>query len=294
MSSFTAKNLRITLILTGENAIFPGTNSNTLVLDSLRCSARVKQVANQSVTAEVKIFGMKVGDMNALTVVWANPPIVLNHLVIIEANNGDGYVQVFSGTMIEAQPNYKDMPNVSFEILAITGYVHKINATEPTSYPAATNIHVVASNIVNRMNLIEKTKFSLIDDNVVGSFAAGAYFSGTLWEQLAEACAAVQVDFYIQNSSIILTPRNKARNLQPNVVLRAESGLIGYPSYERAGLIVNAMFNPAFLCGTPIIVESVVPSATGRWFPIAVDHALDSRIPKGQWQSQLQCLRVLT
>src|SRR5262245_27014284 len=54
-ASFTVKQLRVTLILTGSNAVFPGTNSNTLVLEGLRMSAQVQSVARLATQCDIRI-----------------------------------------------------------------------------------------------------------------------------------------------------------------------------------------------------------------------------------------------
>lgn len=290
MNSFTQKKLRVTLIMAGANSVFPGTNSNTLVLENLRISARVQAVVRLATQADIQIYGMKSADMDALTVAWANPPIVLDHLVILEADAGKGFVQVFKGTITEAQPNYRDAPNVSFGLLAVTGYFQKINPAEPRSFPVSSDIDTIAAGIVGEMG----GDWTFVNGGAFGTLAKGAYFWGTLWDQLAQACQATDTDFYVIGDTVLLTPANQPAESQPAVVLTPQSGLIGYPSYERAGLIVNAIFDPAFACGTALEVQSAVPSATGRWYPYALAHFLETRMPHGQWMSEMQCLRVLT
>lgn len=292
MTSFTAKRLRVTLILSGANSIFPGTNSNTLVLTDMAVSARVQAVARLSTQADIRIFGMKASDMNALTVAWANPPVVLDNLVILEANSGtneDGWVQVFKGTIIEAQPDYRDMPNVSFMLSAMTGYYQKITPAAPTSYPYEVDIGLAASEIIDRMG----APWSYVDGGATGVLS-NPYFWGTLWDQLSQACAAANADFYIQGDDILIVPAGQPRQSAPSIVLSPKSGLIGYPMFERSGLNVTAIFNAAFLCGTPLDVESALPNASGRWYPYSLMHALDARLPRGLWQTELRCLRVLS
>lgn len=291
MTSFTAKRLRVTMILAGANAVFPGTNSNTLTLENMRIRAKVQAVARLSTQAEVAIFGMKQADMNALTVAWANPPVVLDHIVIIEANNtglNDGWVQIFKGTIIEAQPDYRAAPDVSFSLLAVTGYFQKINPAAPTSYPETVDIGVAASDIIDRMG----APWTYVDGGATGVLS-NPYFWGTLWDQLAQACAAANADFYVQGDEILIVPGGQPRQSAPSVILTPESGLIGYPMFERSGLNVTALFDPAFLCGTPLDIQSAVPNASGRWYPYSIYHVLEARTPRGQWVSQLQCLRVL-
>lgn len=287
MSSFTQKRLRVTLVLSGTNSVFPGTNSNTLTLENMRITAKVQQVARLATQADIRIYGMKAADMNAMTVTWAKPPVVLDHLVILEADNGKGFVQVFRGTITEAQPNYQSAPDVAFGIVATTGYFQKINPVEPTSYPAATDIKTVAGDLIKRMGFI------FIDGGAKATFAEGSYFWGTLWDQLAQACEAADADFYVQGDTILVTESRRPGGDRPTVVLTPSTGLIGYPCYERAGLNVLALFDPAFTCGVPIDIESIVPNATGRWYPYSMTHIIESRMPHGQWMSQLQCLQVL-
>lgn len=290
MNSFSEKALRVTLILAGTNQVFPGTNSNTLVLTGLRMSAKVVQAARLATQVEINIYGMLAADMNALTVAWANPPIVLDHVVILEADDGNGFVQVFKGTIIEAQPEYRAAPDVYFSLLAMTGYFKKIQVdiAAPTSYPDAVAADVAIATLIDRLGFTAE-----ISGAVGAAVLTNPYFSGSVWDQFVAACNAANADFYTQGGTILVTPRGLPRDDQPAVVLNASSGLIGYPVYERAGLNVAAIFNPAFLCGTPIQLESSIPSATGRWYPIKLQHVLESKMPRGQWLTNMQCLRVL-
>jgi hypothetical protein len=288
VSSFARKRLRVTLIMAGANSVFPGTNSNTLTLENLRVSAQVKGVARLATQAEIRIYGMKREDMDAISVIWANPPVVLDHLVILEADKGSGFVQVFKGAITEAQPNYNASPNVSFGLLAMTAYAFKISPAEPTSYTAAADIDTIAAGFAAQMG------FKFTNGGADGTLSEGAYFWGTLWDQLAQACQATNTDFYVFGDELLITRAGEPRDAQPSVVLTPESGLIGYPQYERSGLIVSALFDPAFACGTPLDIQSIVPQATGRWFPYALAHVLEAGMPQGQWRTDMQCLRVLT
>ena len=291
--SFTQKQLRVTLILAGANAVFPGTNSNTLVVDRLRTSARVQAVARLATQCELKIYGMRQPDMDALTVVWANPPVILDHVVILEANNtgkADGWVQVFKGTIVEGQPDYRSQPDVSFSLLAVTGYFVKVNPVAPASFPGETDIEALAGDIVDRMGAPwTLTVADGANDNVISN----AYLSGTLWDQLAQACQAANCDFYVQGDEVLITPNGLPRSETPAIVLSLASGLVGYPMFERSGLNVTALFDPAFQAGAALDIQSAVPSATGRWFPYSMMHDLESIVPNGRWLTTMQCLRVL-
>lgn len=293
MNSLSEKQLRVTIILAGTNQVFPGTNNNTLVLTDLRVSAKVKAVARLATQADIKIYGMQPALMDALTVVWANPPIVLDHVVILEAketNDPDpnrGWSQVFKGTIIEGQPEYRGAPEVYFHLLAVVGYFQKINAAPPTSYPGSVEADVLLNDIISDMGFDAE-----IAGNVQGTLT-NPYFYGTKYDQLVQACAALGADFYVNGDVVVVTASGQPRTQQVAVVLNKDSGLIGYPVFERAGLVVDAIYNPAFASGLPIDLTSSVPSATGRWYPYALTHTLETKTRRAKWQTHMNCLRVL-
>lgn len=290
LNSFTSKQLRVTLVLAGTNQVFPGTNSNTLVLTGLRMSAKAKTVARLTTNLDLRIWGMLPTDMNALSVIWINPPVIFDHVVILEADAGDGFVQVFKGTIREAQPQYGAAPDVYFALQATQGYYKQIDVqfSEPTSYPESVPADLAILDLIVRMGFHGE-----VSGDVGAVTLTNPYWSGTLYDQFVKACQAAGADFYFLGDTVLVTASGQPRQNQPAVVLNPESGLVGYPVYERDGLNVEALFNPALLCGTPIELTSSVPNATGRWYPYAIEHKLDCLMPKGKWHSYLKCLRVL-
>jgi hypothetical protein len=293
-NSFTSKQLRATLILGGEGQVFPGTNTNRLTITGLRMSAQVLQVARLAATLSLKIWGMKPDFMNALTVAWAIPPVVLDNVVIVEAKDNDdpdpeqGWSQIFSGTITEAQPEYRAQPNVYFSLQASCGYFQKIEPAAPTSYTETVDIGFVAGELAAAMG------FGFTNGGVNTVLGGPLYLHGTKYEQLAQACVQARADFYIFNDTVLICPAGKPRTLEPAVVLSPLTGLFGYPVFGRDGLTVTALYQPAFSCGVPIeIKDSIVPHANGRWFPRAMTLLLDSNLPGGKWDVVMMCNQVL-
>lgn len=284
MSSFTDKQLRVTLILAGN---FPGTDSNTLVLTGLRTIAVIQEVAGLATNADVRIFGMLPDDMNALTIAFFNPGGgVLNQVLIVEANDGDGWVQVFSGTMLEAQPDYRAAPYAFFRMQAAVGYFAQISPVPPLSYPAAVSVAAVVEKLAGQMG------FAFENNGVTTQLAAGAYFPGTAFDQLRSVCQAANVDFYFVGKVLAICPASIARKNVPTVILNPGSGLIGYPVIERNGITVECVYNPGIVGGGQVQVEgSDIPAANGTWMPYALTHTLESMSPGGAWLSSLQCIK---
>jgi hypothetical protein len=288
MSSFTAKRLRVTLILADSaNIAFTSTGDNTLILTDNRISARVQSNARQATQANLKIWGMTLADMDAMTAAWLDPTAIRNNIVVLEADSGDGFRPVFTGTILEAQPDFKSAPDVPFQILATIRYFQQIQIVEPLSYKGDVDIAVLGR------YLAEKLEMNYDQSPDVKATLTDPYFPGSLWTQLNSVCKAARVDYYFQGDKLVFAPISEAFDTKPAVVLSPDTGLLGYPVYTRRGLNVSAIFDPAFLCGTAIEIQnSLVKGANGRWYPYMIEHALEAELPNGQWTSSLQCLRA--
>jgi hypothetical protein len=280
VSSFTAKQLRVTLILANP---FPGTQSNTLVLTGMRIIAVIQAVARLATSADIRIFGMLPADMNALTTIFIDGAL-LNQLVIVEANDGSGWTQVFSGTFLEAQPDYRAAPDVFFHIQARAFYFEAIAPVPPLSYPTAVSAVTVIEQIAKQLNV------TVQNNGVTAQLGAGAYYPGTAYDQLQKVCNDAGVDYYIMGKVLAICPHGFAQQNVAPIILSPQSGLIGYPVIERFGVTIDCLFNPGIIGGGQIQVEgSDIPAANGKWFPFALTHVLESLVPGGSWFSNLQC-----
>jgi hypothetical protein len=285
--SFTEKLMRATFIITREGAQFPSGNGNKLVLQGLRMSAKVTTVNRQSMISSIEIWGMKNEDMNALTVAWSAPNgIVLDNSLIIEAGDRTRMSEVFRGTLIEAQPNYSSSPEVSFVAQAMGGYFAAVETFPDSSWQGSVSIFDIATKI------LKGTEYTVVDGGAKGVLS-NPKFTGSRWQQLGTACESTRTDWYVIGNKIVLCDFNTPLTEIPAIILSPASGLIGYPRLERAGLVAQAIFDPALACGTAVEIRgSIVPYANGRWFPQKVTHSLEANMPNGRWESEMFCLRV--
>lgn len=288
-TSFTSKQLRFTLVLSPENtnALFPMTNSNTLVISNCRANCQIQTVPLVPTRANVKIFGMAQKDMNALTVIFFNSAqkIVFNS-IIIEQNGGAGWTQVFSGMITDAQPRYRGQPNVFFEILAMTGYQHQIAPVPPISFKGTVPVDTIARQLAGSMS------YSYVNAGVTAN-VTNCYLPGTNMDQLNRVCQMSRTQFVIAGDTLFIYPNGQYIPSIPMLQLSPQSGLDGYPELEKFGLVITSLFNPTLQAGGRVqVVGSVVPNANGIWSPFMVDHTLESNNPGGQWHTVSQCLPV--
>jgi len=288
VSSFSStKQLRATLTLGAPGAVFHGTGANTLILTDMRIVATIEAVVRFATQLDLNIYGMRQADMNALTVLFfgPTPSIQLNNTVMLEANDGNGWTQVFFGTINQGSPDYRSTPDVPFHIQARFGYFFGAAATPALSYPNGASVASVVQTIANTMNL------QFQNNGVTATVSAGSNFPGSPWQQLKTVCESYDVDWYTENQMLIITPKGAPRQNTQLVILTPQSGLENRPRIEVGGIGVDALFNAAFLNGAPVkVVGSDVPAANGTWLPYSMTHTLESWVPGGRWHTSMHCL----
>jgi hypothetical protein len=286
MSSFTQKQLRASLILPQGN--FPGTNSNTLVLTGLRMSAQLEQVGRWTNSCDLRIWGMRQEDMSAVTVLFGQggevPSINVRALLILESNDGSGWLQVFEGQFIEGGPDYSQPPDVCLHVMAMTGAGQQYLTAEPSSYRGAQNAAMLASSLASKMGF-------QFENNGVRATVNSPYLPGTLMDQFRALAEAAPFNYYFDaKATLIICPPNQPRQGKTPIPVNPQTGLVGYPKRTRFGLELTVLFSPAIQPGWPIQVSgSTVRGANGAWFPYAANHDLESITPSGRWFSQLKC-----
>lgn len=282
MTTFTKKNLRFTFILS-NNAVFAGTNSNTLKVDGLRSSALIRGSGLPAFPeAELTVFGLKQADMNALTATQFQPLAMQRNTVIVEADSGQGFSTVFSGQIITSGPDYDGIPHVPLQVHARVLGFDSLNPATPTSYTGATSVANVVGTIASKLGYV-------LENNGVNVNLSNPYFGGTLVDQLRAVASQAGIDVYTEGNVIAICPKGAPRQ-QQSFTLSPTSGLVGYPKldYQRGYVFVRALYNSAFRFGGPITVQgSDVPLANGNWVIGTITHELDAVMPNGRWFSSM-------
>lgn len=286
-SSFGAvKQLRASLVLPQGN--FPGTDNNTLVLTGLRMSAQFQQVGQWTNSCDLRIWGMKQADMNAVTVLFGQGGQIINinavALLILESNDGSGWYQVFEGQFIEGGPDYSQQPDVHLHVVAQTGAGQQYLTADPSSYRGAQDVATLAKQLASLMDFE-------FENNGVQATVTNPYLPGTLMDQFRALSESAPFDYYFDaKGTLIICPRNQSRQGKTPIPVNPQTGLVGYPTLTRFGVELTVLFSPSIQPGWPIQVSgSTVPGCDGTWFPYALANDLESIVTSGRWFSQLKC-----
>lgn len=308
VKSYTTKQLRVTFVLE-NNAVFPGTNSNTLKLSGLRMSLRTKSAGFPAFPeAELLVYGMALADMQALVSLAFQPNRWTQNSVLVEANSGNGWSVAYAGQILGCFPDYSGAPEVPLRLNARMLWYQSIAPAKPVSYTGATDVATIVQNLATQMGFA-------FENNGVDAQLSSPYFPGTLSEQLRAVCQAANIALYMdaagaqggsqeaQASPVIaIAPFGRPRDV-PVWNISPKNGLVGYPMRDSAGFInLRTLYNPGYRYGGLLnLTESGITNAAGfpaydinvgNWLISRVAHHLEAVKPMGDWFSDLTCYPI--
>lgn len=280
MQSFSNKKSLLTRIILGTSS-FDEAGNNTITLEGFRTVAEIDKAGGvQMSTLRAKIYGVKQNDMNAITTLTWRPRSLIPNRIEIYAIDGAAQTLVFAGNIVNAWGDYNAMPDVYLHIQAQAAFFAQIKAVPPRSYNGQIDIATVAKQIAQDMGLAFENTGVNIQLNTI-------YLSNTNLEQLKELVQTANVALYIDDKTLAITPLNVPRKGLVPLISR-ETGLIGYPTFDKVGVNFQTLFNPAVTFGGAVNLKTDLDQANGQWVVTSMSHRLESEKPGGAWFSNLR------
>lgn len=276
--AFNRKRIRLTLKLNGKDEIFTSDNQNKLSAVGLRISADVTfGYGSPAPYARIRVYGLPQETMNKLiTAKWQNVK-ALRTLITIEAAEGDGdFAQVFSGGIFMALPEYSEAPNVSIVIEAMSAVFESKLATAAESYEGVHSVAEIIEGICQRIG------FSF-ESNGVNAVVDNAYLTGSDLDKIRWLCANTDLDLYLGNNSVAITPKGAARKIKI-AVISPDTGLIGYPIITNIGATFRCLYDPSIQFGALVRVKgSEIEMCNGDWRVYGMRAQLETEMDSGRW-----------
>ena len=203
-----------------------------------------------------------------------------NYINIYAGDDVTGLSEIFAGSITEAQGDLSGAPETQFKINAEVGFWGRVTAQGPTVINGTQD---VASFIAEQAGKAELT----FTNEGVNAKIKDCVFNGSPINQARQAAEQVGADLVIDDSEMILLPKNGNRQGDA-VLLSPSSGMLGYPVISGDGIEVKTVFNPALRFAGLFVLESIVPKASGTWRAIKLSHKLSANDPSdGSWESQV-------
>jgi len=281
-TNFVERAIDVTLQL-GQGAFGEG-GFNTVKLSGLRVSVDIHVAgAAAPTTANARIFGMTLDQMNACSTLGLQQGGIRNNRVMIEAGTVGGQMStVFIGRINDAYADFRGMPEVPFVIAATVQFYESMVPTEPTSFSGAVDVATLMASLAQRSNL-------LFENHGVDVKLHDSYFPGTIGQQIDAVAAHANIGYTIETGWLIIWPKGGSRGGGDQVpTITPTSGLIGYPSYTSTGLVFDAVYDPSVAAGKLVKVESPLKGGSGTFRVATLDYALDAQVPGGNWMMTIQ------
>jgi hypothetical protein len=279
--SFTEK------ILTASIKLGTGTfdgSSNVKLISGLRMHLTVKKGGHPSKNeATIMIFGMPEHDMNRLTTLSFKALKVSKNQISVSAGDINTSSIAFQGEITEAFADYKKAPEMGFEIKAMSGFFNGIAPVSPQSAAGGIRVSAKMSDLAQQMGYA----FEMDSKNPVTAYVRNQYLQGSALEQAHTLAEAADCEFGVDDGTLWIAPRGQARaGTLP--LISPTTGLIGYPLFDKKGIKVKCVYNPAIKIGGLVQVQSAIQIANGKWRVNGLEHKLESLTNNGRWDTELK------
>ena len=234
-------------------------------------------------TLHARIFGVSQSDMNTATTLQYQPDFQRPNRIEVTAIDGTTETKVFAGNIINAWGDYMEMPDICLTIMAAGMIETQLKPVPPISLKGNADTAEVMGLICRAMGM----KF---ENNGVNTKITDPYLANTAMEQARELARSSGCDFYADDDTIAITPRNAPRfGVFP--LISFQSGLVGYPTFDGVGVMFKTLFNPSIRFGGQVQLQTDVTRAAGSWIVTSIAHLLESERPGGAWFSTVRANR---
>jgi len=270
------KTLKTTIIL-GDGEFSGG--GNTKIFEGYATTVQVTKAGlPEKNSAEVRIHGLKMADMEQLTFLSFLPgEYRKNHILIEAGDKGENLSVVFKGDITAASADFSTAPDVVMKFQALTAGWSVLIADSPTSVQG----EATAASLIEQF--AKEAGFNFVNEGVTES-VRNATFSGSPVQKAQAVADEIGAELLMDDETWTLQPWDKPRG--DAVLLKAESGLIGYPSFTQDGISAECFYNPRLQLGGQVKIESIVPRATGYWKITKLSHDL-AAYTNGRWVSRI-------
>lgn len=262
---------------------FAESGTNTAALSNLRMSAKIVKSADPTLnTCNLTIYGMTLSLMNQLSTLGMQVNLKRPALVTVQAGDAvNGLNTVFQGNVAHAWADFHSAPDVPFHVEAYGGLVGSVQPMKPSSFQGSTDVATFMGQCAQQMNLT-------LENNGVSQKLNNPYFWGSPMSQARQCADAANIGFSADDDKLAIWPKDKPRS-GGTITVSPATGMISYPTFTNAGIMVRTLFTPQIKLRSQIQVQSSLPRANGQWIVWALDYDLESQLPRGQWFMTLQC-----
>jgi len=272
---------RLKFIITLGTGKFGASDNDQITLEGYRAIADIDKAGGMMMgTLRARIYGVTQDDMNSITTLQWKPQETIPNTVEVYAIDGETETLVFAGNIVNAWGDYQTMPDVYLRLQAQSAFINQLKPVPPRSFKGSIDVARVMSQIAKDLGYN-------FENNGVSASLTDVYLPNTGIEQAKDLAHQANIDLYLDDKTLAITPANSPRGeLIPEI--SAESGLIGYPTFDGIGVNFQTLFNPSITFGGRINLVTDIKQARGEWIVTSIGYRLDSEKPGGAWLANVR------
>lgn len=281
--AFNKKRINVRFDL--ANGQFEG-GGNTYLASGLRISANILDLgAPGNSQAQLAIYGLPLSVMNQLSTVGTQINKMYKNGVAVEAGDDEqGMTLVFHGVIVTAFVNAQSMPQVCFYVMAMPQAFYAVKPVEPTSIDGAADAPQLMQEFAGQMEVA-------FENFGVKAKLASPYLPGTTWSKALSVARAGGFDMIMARKKLSIA--DPASTRPGSILISPQTGMRGYPAFNQAAVLVEALFNPVVEYMSEIEVRSDLTPANGSWKVNRLELNLESETPQGKWFMLMEAVPLL-
>ncbi|TAN10037.1 MAG: hypothetical protein EPN34_12390 [Burkholderiaceae bacterium] len=284
MQTFTKRAIDVTINWgKGDYGATPGPD---ILLTGHRVLAQVVYINGaQQATADLRIYGMTLNEINQCTGTNPNAYAVTGSRIRVSASTAKGSMaQIYDGQILRSFGEFNSQPEPCLLVSAQGAVIASAKPVAARSYSGSVDAATVCADIAKSMNLaFENSGVSVILDN--------PYFSGTDYTQLVACTDAANINFAVDRGVLAIWPKGGSRKAEVPIPVSPQTGMVGYPDIGSDRIFLRTLMNPDLALGRRMQVQSDLMPACGIFSIISVIHNVESELPGGAWFTEVQAVK---
>lgn len=272
-TSFTEKQLVVSITLDGEKMSFPGFATTVHIQ---------KQGAPELPKANIQLFGLSEDKLAQLTLLSFDGLSLRPNRVEVMAGDAAGMSLCFEGEITNSAPDFNAAPSPVLNIEAITAAYPKLLPQSPVSVTGSQSVESLMETFAADAGLTFRNEG-------VSTSLSNCTINGDPITKMQWVADTIGADLIIDDSEVVLVPTSGTRGqLLTVTAINPETGQIGYPSFDSMGIRCSCLFRPDLMVAGYCRIESSLPRASGVWKIYSVTHELTANLPSGgPWMSTI-------
>lgn len=267
-----------------QSGVFDG-GGNSYRAEGCRATAKINLYGGPSMgQLEFAIYGLPLQVMNQLTTLGTQLNLYGKNSIKVYAGPKGAETLIFEGDILTAYMEGLAMPNVPFRVSAIAGHLNSVKKADATTREGDVDVAELMKSLAGQMGYS-------FENNGVDQKISSPHYYGSARNQAMELAQHAGIQMIIDRGTLSIWKTGEARSGATSWPVSRSTGLVTYPAFNQAGVVVTMLFNPSIRFGDKINVQSDVTPANGEWiiYNVAVDIA--AQVPKGPWFETLMTFR---